>query len=70
VCPEGTASNLVRRSWVADLTPEVVHQPEPRHLPHLVLEVDQQFGEPPRIIAGVQPSDQRDAIGVGPLDDR
>jgi hypothetical protein len=47
---------------------EAVHENEPRKLAHVVLEVDQEFGEPSGIGPCVQPANHRGAIGVGPLD--
>jgi hypothetical protein len=40
-------------------------EPQPYDLAHVVLEVDQELGEPPRIVPEVQSTDQRGAFGVG-----
>jgi hypothetical protein len=45
-----------------------VHEPQPCDLTHVVLDVDQELGEPPRIVPGVQPTDQRCPVGGRPLE--
>jgi hypothetical protein len=49
--------------------PQPVNEPQPSNLPHIVLEVHQEVGEPRGIVPGVQPTDQRGAVSVGALKD-
>jgi hypothetical protein len=61
---------MVAKSWsrLADLPAERVNQTQPCDLARLVVEVDQQFGEPRRVVPDVKPPDQRGAFGIGSLE--
>jgi hypothetical protein len=48
--------------------PEVFHEPKPGYLPNIVPEVHEELGQPCGIVPYVQPTDQRGAVGVGPLE--
>jgi hypothetical protein len=48
---------------------EAPNQPQPCDLAHVVLQVHQEIGEPSGVVPSVEPTDQRGAVDVGPLED-
>jgi hypothetical protein len=48
---------------------ELIDEPEPRDLAHVVLEVHQELGEPRGVVPNVQPPDQRRPVCIRPLED-
>lgn len=43
---------------------QVIHEPEPSDFPHVVLEIHQEPGQPPRVIPDVQPPDRRSLLAL------